>query len=150
MWTACSIGKNAADLDAALDDVGQRLAVDVFHGDELVALFFGDIVDVHDARVIELRRQARLVEEHRHDARMLRVTRLQHLDDQVLLEAADGLLARDVELGHSSGREMTDDRVAADLAADDVLSVCPALHPTRILAQTCQLRLTYPYAAGRN
>ena len=39
-------------------------AVDVLHGDEVVVLDLAEVVDVHDVRVGELRRQPRLVEEH--------------------------------------------------------------------------------------
>ena len=66
--------------EAALDDVGGRLAVDVLHRDVLHARFVGHVVDVDDRRVIQLRRQACLVQEHRHHARVLGVLRLQHLE----------------------------------------------------------------------
>ena len=102
-------GQVPAGRDAVPDDLRERLAADVLHGDVLEATVLGDVVDVDDALVVELRREARLVEEHLHDARVLGVSRLKDLDDDLLLEAAHRLLARDVELGHAARRQVADD-----------------------------------------
>ena len=62
--------ERSADLDADRDDlggrqpatprelVGERLAVDVLHDDVRPAFVLADVVDLHDVRVDELRREA--------------------------------------------------------------------------------------------
>ncbi len=121
----------AVDGQPTLDDVGDRLAVDVLHGDVLEPPFVGDVVDVHDGRVIQLGGQARLVEEHGHHARVLGVTRLQDLEDHLLLEPAHRLLARDVELGHPARGQVAEHGVTPDLPADQLDGI---RHRARILS----------------
>ena len=54
----------------ARDDVLERLSVDVFHDEEeLAALVEADVVDWHDARMIELTDDANLIDEAHHGTR---------------------------------------------------------------------------------
>ena len=85
-----------------------------------IAMYFmpavlGDVVQVDDRRVVQLGGQPRLVEEHRHHPRVLRVAWLQQLEHDRLLESAHRLLLGDEQLRHPARGEVADHRVAADL-----------------------------------
>src|SRR6185312_15468100 len=65
------LGQRRRDLDgdrrsplAAGDDRRQILSGQVFHADEVLALYFAELVDGDDVRVLEPRGDSRFVEEH--------------------------------------------------------------------------------------
>ena len=51
--------------------VGQVAAADVLHRDEVLALDVAELEDLHDVRVVEARRQLRLLDEHADERRLL-------------------------------------------------------------------------------
>ena len=98
------------------DDGAQVLAVNVLHRDEVGAVDHAEVEDLHDVRMRERGRDARLVEEHL-DERLVLVHRRQDpLDDDELLEPADAALDREEELGHAARREPAHERVPSELA----------------------------------
>ncbi len=60
------------------------------------------------------RGDARLVEEHRDELRILGVLRVQPLDREPLGEPARPCEAPQVDRGHAAGRDLTEQRVAPD------------------------------------
>ena len=71
---------------AALDAV-KRLPVEVLHRDEVLAVVDVDLVRLDDVRVVESRRDARLVDEHRDEVGVLDEVRTEPLDHGELREA---------------------------------------------------------------
>jgi hypothetical protein len=55
--------------------VRERAAVHVLHHEEVRVVDLAEILDVHDVRVIDARRDQRLVEEHPHQPLVLAVAR---------------------------------------------------------------------------
>jgi hypothetical protein len=101
-------------LEAALHDGLQVGAFDVLHRDVVAIVFGVEVVNLNDIRVLQLRGDGGLVDEHLHEGFIVSEVRQDPLDDDLLLEAlrADGLGAED--LGHASH---------GDLAKEDVLAV---------------------------
>ena len=73
-----------------------------------------DLVDLRDVRVLERGDQARLVEEQR-DGLAIGELGPGALDDDDLLEALHAELSREPDLGHAAGRQVTQQRVLAEL-----------------------------------
>ena len=80
-------GIGMPDSIAALAERAQVGPVDVLHGEEVAALGLAEVEDLHHVRVVELRGQLRLAEEHLHERRVLGQVRQDALDHQRLLEA---------------------------------------------------------------
>ena len=89
----------------------ERGPVDVLHGDEVAALGLAEVEDLHQVRVVELRRELRLVEEHLDELRVLRQVREDALDDQQLLEAHRPVGLGEEHLGHAAGGELAEQLV---------------------------------------
>jgi hypothetical protein len=77
-----------------------------------------EVVDLNDVRVIQLRGQLRLVQEHLHEARLLRQVRPNALDDDRLLEALEARLAGEEDLGHAADGDAVDQGVFAEPGRD--------------------------------
>ncbi len=113
-------GEAAADLDDQLDalarversappdQLGQRLARDVLHGDERLAVVLADVVDGDDVRVLQPRRQPRLALEALAD---VGVVDAQHLDRD---EAIDGRVEGQEQRAHAALAEALADAIAID------------------------------------
>ena len=97
-------------------DGAQVLALNVLHRDEVGAVDHAEVEHLHDVRVRERRRDARLVEEHLDEPLILVHRGQDPLDDGELLEAADAALDRQEELGHAPRCELAHERVPAELA----------------------------------
>ena len=74
-----------------LRDALQVRAVDVLHDDEERIVTDADVEDLHAVRVRELRRQARLVQEHRDELLLLAEVREDALDRDLLAKALKAL-----------------------------------------------------------
>ena len=104
-----------AQLAAGLLDRAQVAAVDVLHRDEVAAgLDLAEVVDVDDVRVVQLRRELGLVDEHRDELFVVGQVRQDLLDRDDLLEALDARALGLVELGHAAGGDPLEDLVLAE------------------------------------
>ena len=91
------------DLEATLAQRPQVLPVHELHGDVEEVLDLTEVIDLDDARVVELRGDARLVEEHRDELWIFCQVLVDALDRHLLGEPADLTLALGEEhLGHAS------------------------------------------------
>ncbi len=89
-----------AELGGAGDQPRQVLAADVLHGEVVAAVVDAEVVDVDDVRMVELRRQARLVEEHVDEIGLRGEVRQNTFHREALLEAARTGPPRQEHLGH--------------------------------------------------
>jgi hypothetical protein len=87
-----------ATLLAAHDHLRKRLAVEVFHHQHGRAVDLDDLVGLHDVRVMQARRQARLADEHQTEVGVAGQALAQHLDDDQLGEAAGTVRDRQVDI----------------------------------------------------
>src|SRR5690606_26811442 len=109
---------------AVLEHLGERLALDVLHGEVIGAALLPELEDLDDVRMRELRREAGLVEEHVDEVLVLRERREDALDDEPLLEAGWSRLAREEDLGHpADGDELLELVLAERLAHRSQLPV---------------------------
>ena len=110
------------DRDAALgfadhaEKRGERLALDVLHDDEEVAAAFDDVERGDDVRVTEAGREARLVEEHRGEGRVLRVLRMHAFDRHEAGEPHRAAHPTEIDRGHTARRELAEELVPLAIA----------------------------------
>ncbi len=117
-----ALGKAAARAEA-LDDVIKRAPFEVLHGDEVAAVRFVDVVGLHDIRVIEARRHARLLEEHGEELFVFDQIGAQLLERDQLGEAGRPLGRRHIYDSHSAASHLADEAVAPDDIAERVINV---------------------------
>ena len=103
-----------AAAERGLEDRPRVLAVDVLHRHEVGAVGLIDLVDLGDVLVVERRGELGLVEEHRDEALIAGALAQDRLQHDVALERAEPGLARQIDLRHAAGREVTDHLVPAD------------------------------------
>lgn len=104
----------SARVPAGGEHLLQALAVDVLHREEVAALDRPDVVDLRHVRVLQQRREPRLVEEHVHEIGALRVLGQDALQHDELLEALEPGDARQVDLGHAADGQAAEHLVAAE------------------------------------
>ncbi len=92
----------------------QRLALHQLHDEEVVLAVVADLDDANDVRVIEQRREARLVEEHANELRVRREVRQDPLDDDEGAKAGNVAGQRQIDLRHAARREASNDLVAPE------------------------------------
>ena len=92
-------------------DAIERATVQVVHRHEVAIAFVPDLVRLDDVRVVEARREAGLVEEHREERRILDEVRLQLLHDDELVKAPRPLRHREVHDAHPAARNLGDELV---------------------------------------
>ncbi|PRP90030.1 hypothetical protein ENSA5_68620 [Enhygromyxa salina] len=90
-------------------------AVDPLHGHEALALALARVEHLHDRRVVEQRRQPRLVEEHLAILGLLAGHRVEHLERHGLANVADDRALRHPDLGHAAGADLAMERIRAQL-----------------------------------
>lgn len=103
-------------LHGAVLDAVERLAVQILHRDEVLILDGPDLVRLHDVRMIETRRDARLVDQHLDELRLLGEVRAQPLDHRELAEARAGRTGHDREedVGHPAVPELGDQSIFSE------------------------------------
>ena len=94
-----------------LDDRLEVRAVDELHDDEERVVADADVEDLDAVRVRELRREARLVEEHRDELLLRRQVRQDALDGDLLPEALEPFALGAEHFGHAARFELLDDAV---------------------------------------
>jgi hypothetical protein len=95
-------------------DLAERLAVEVLHGDPVRVLVLAELEDGRDVRVRDARRDVRLVEEHVHERLVLDEVRVDPLDGEPPLEAAEPIDPGEVHARHPAEANLVDDAVAAE------------------------------------
>src|SRR5262249_54338168 len=94
--------------------VPERLAQKELHRNEELLSFLAELVDLDDVRVIELRDDPGLVEEHVHEVLIFGVRRLDHLERVKALEASWTGEPTDVDARHSAVGDLPPDFVAPE------------------------------------
>ena len=89
---------------------GERDAFHVFHDDVRPSVRLAAVVDAHDVRVREPRREAGLAQKPSPELDVRGEVLSQHLDRHVSVELA---VARPVDDGHPAGPQLLEDRVPA-------------------------------------
>src|SRR5262245_43131159 len=72
--------------------------------------FFTNFIRLHDVRMVQLRCETRLVEEHRREHRI--AAEPCELDDEQLLESTRSLFAREIHVGHAALAEQRHESIA--------------------------------------
>ena len=95
----------------------QVLAVDELHGDEVLLVELAEVEDLDDVRMVEARRDARLVEEHLDEAwrRAESCGRMRLTTTSFSKPSTPGLAAEE-DLGHAAFGELALEHVFAELA----------------------------------
>ena len=96
-------GKKFVHLGRALGNAAQVRPVDELHRDEVVPVRFAEIEDRDDVRMVELRGEAGLVEEHVDELLVAGEMRKNPLEADLLLEPRCSSLPREIDLRHSTG-----------------------------------------------
>ena len=125
------VGEPATDLAADVGDqlrprraerlpdrahrLGQVVAADVLHRDEVLALDRAQLEDVDDVGMVEARGQLRLLDEHLDERRVIGEVGENPFDDEHAFEAGRALDASLVHLRHTASSDALEQRVLAEL-----------------------------------
>ncbi len=96
-------------------DPAQILAVDVLHREEELAALFADVVNLDDVLVMQRGCEPRLVDEHLDEPLIARLLRPNSFDHHVMFESGNAVGPREQYLRHSTGGEVANDLVPAEL-----------------------------------
>jgi hypothetical protein len=97
----------------------QRHPGDELHHQVVATVLLAQAEGLDDVRVVELRAQAGLVEEHLHELAVLREVVVQALHDDVLLEPGRAVDPGEVDLRRAAEREQRDQLVVAEALTDE-------------------------------
>ena len=125
--SASGVGQGPDERSPAIDHVDGK----ILHHDGELALLGHDVERGDDVRTPDARSQARLVEEHRRELRVLRELRVQALDRHRAREARWPEQAAKVQRGHPAGGDLPIERIAPHAAdtADRADGLRFGLHP---------------------
>ncbi|MEZ4251572.1 MAG: hypothetical protein R3B99_25440 [Polyangiales bacterium] len=87
----------------------ERLAVQVLHRQEPIVAKASELEDLRDVGVMQLRRDARFVEEHRDEVVFFGEVRVDAFDRDPLLEPTGGAGSREVHRRHAARAELGED-----------------------------------------
>ena len=93
------------------DHLLQRFPFDVLHGEEVDVVFLSDGVDLHDVRVVELRRGLRLALEALDERGILRQLAADHLERH---DAVERHLVRLVDGRHPASTQLAQNLIVAE------------------------------------
>jgi hypothetical protein len=96
------------------EQLGERLPVDVLEHEQQLAALLDDVEELHDVAVVDVRRDARLVAQHRHQLLVVPEAVVQALDRDRPPEARDALQTRDVDGRVTARRDFFVERVPPD------------------------------------
>ncbi len=102
-------------LAKALEQLAHVAAGDVLHGDVEVLVVLAELEDLHDVRVRELHRDARLVDEHGDELGVLAHGGEDFLDGEQALEPLHAKGLGDEHLGHSADGDPLEEQVFPEL-----------------------------------
>jgi hypothetical protein len=111
-------------------DREQVAAAQVLHRQEVVTLDLPEVVHLHDVRVLEQRRDARLVDEHLDEVLRGGLLLADALDDELPLETPRSVGDRPVDLGHAPAIDRLYQEVPAEPPA--LLGLGALIHPSTI------------------
>lgn len=97
-----------------VEQVLEREPIDVLHDEVIPARDLANIDDGDRVRVMKMRREARLIEEHRDELRLLGQVRVEDLDGEQPLEAASAGEPREIDGAHPPSGDLGDELVAAE------------------------------------
>jgi hypothetical protein len=120
---------------------------DVLHDHAELPLDLGELVDLHEVRVVETRRDARLIQEHVHVALIVAVVRQDPLDHDPLFESGGPFHTPEKHLGHAANSQATVQEVPSEPGrhrAKTLSSFANRRHPWRP-----QLELRYSFSVQR-
>jgi hypothetical protein len=92
-----------------------RLADQILHRDEVLAVRLAEVEDATDVGVGDPRSDARLVEKHLHVVFLVREMRMDALECDQLLKTRGSLGPRQIHARHASRRQLEAQLIAADL-----------------------------------
>ena len=101
-------------LDRRRNELGGRRPLDVIHDEEIASLVFVDFQDGDDVRVADACSEARLVEEHVDERRLVGEVRMELLDRVETFEASGTSETSEVDGAHSTARDPREDLVAPE------------------------------------
>jgi hypothetical protein len=97
-------------------ELRHRAPFDVVHHQEVPVAVLAEVDDGDDVRVVQARRELRLVEEHVDELALVRQVLVHHLQREHPLKARLTGDARQVDLAHPSRGQLADGLVAAEVA----------------------------------
>ena len=119
------------------DPAVERLAVDLFHRDEVEAVRRADVVDRDDVRVVQRGSRLRLPDEATSAFRVRDRSRRKELDGDGAIEPrVNGA----IDDAHPAFAELVDDPIVRDCPADHGRNTIPELRPRDSLRRTLRLR----------
>ena len=115
MRSANSKGSGDLLLRAAPQEIVEVEPLDVLHRDEEPVALAAEVEHLDDVRVVEARRELRLVDEHLRELRVRRELGEDLLHDAEPRRAELGVRAGEVDLGHPALADEIEQRVAPEL-----------------------------------
>jgi hypothetical protein len=102
------------DLLRAANGSRERLAFQVFHHDHVTVALRADLVRLNHVRMVQLRGESSLVQEHREGVRLARQIRQKRFQHDELVHAARAARDREVHVRHAAATELGENAVATD------------------------------------
>jgi len=96
------------------DDLVERLPLEILHRDVKRAVALADLVRVDHVRVVQARRETRLVQEHVAEALFLRELRAKALDDDELVEPHRAAGNGEIHVRHAASAEAREDLISPE------------------------------------
>ncbi len=97
---------------ASAHDLTKRLAVEVFHRDPIGVVVLPEVEHLRHVRVVDPRRDTRLVEEHVDELVVLDEVRVDALDRDPLLEPARPIHPGEMDARHAADADLFDDAIS--------------------------------------
>ena len=129
--------------------LGERVAVDPLHDDEGALLLLADVDDARDVAVLDARGNARFVDEHLLEARILRVLGQDHLHDDEALESLSAAETGEPHRGHAAVRQRAQQLVPVETVTRLELSRIHIPWGKSIVHPAAQARRTRAARFGR-
>lgn len=103
---------NLAGSFSLRNKIGEAFPLEVFHGDEILAILTTEIENLNYIGMIEMRRDTGFVEEHLEKSFVSGKMRKYSLDDYQTIETLDSGLAGKIDFRHAAGCEQSQELIA--------------------------------------